>query len=217
MAPNPQPDERDRADELELAQLARLRAGDRAAFAALVERHAASLLRVALGLLGNRATAEEVVQETWLGLLTGLDGFEGRSSLRTWLFKILVNRARSHFDREGRTVPFSALGDEIDGVDAIDRELFDERGRWRAPPAALQRADPEQLAFGAEARVALQAALEELPPAQRTVVTLRDVEGLDTVEICNILAISATNQRVLLHRARAKLRRTLERLLGGAS
>ncbi|HEU4383536.1 MAG TPA: sigma-70 family RNA polymerase sigma factor [Anaeromyxobacteraceae bacterium] len=204
------------ADDAEAALLARLRAGDRAAFAALVGRHAGSLLRVAMSLLRDRAVAEEVVQETWLGLLTGLETFEGRSSLRTWLFQILVNRARSRFAREGRTVPFSALAGPGDDPPAVDPGRFDEQGRWREPPGHWTEADPERLAMGAETRAAIEAAIQELPEAQRAVITLRDIEGLETEEICNLLSITVTNQRVLLHRARAKVRQALERRLGGA-
>jgi RNA polymerase sigma-70 factor (ECF subfamily) len=193
--------------------LARLRAGDRAAFAALVGRHAGSLLRVATSLVRDRAVAEEVVQETWLGALTGLDAFEGRSSLRTWLFQILVNRARTRFAREGRTVPFSAL--PAAGDPEVDPGRFDERGGWREPPGAWTEEDPERLAMGAETRAAIEAAIQELPEAQRAVMTLRDIEGLPTEEICNLLSITVTNQRVLLHRARARVRQALERRLGG--
>ncbi|HYQ80689.1 MAG TPA: sigma-70 family RNA polymerase sigma factor, partial [Anaeromyxobacteraceae bacterium] len=158
--------------------LARLRAGDRAAFAALVDRHAGSLLRVATSLVRDRAVAEEVVQETWLGALTGLDAFEGRSSLRTWLFQILVNRARTRFAREGRSVPFSALPGADDPE--VEPGRFDEQGGWREPPGAWSEEDPERLAMGAETRAAIEAAIQELPEAQRAVMTLRDVEGLAT-------------------------------------
>ena len=202
-------------DDAEGALLTRLRAGDRAAFAALVRRHAGSLLRVAMSLVRDRAVAEEVVQETWLGLLTGLEAFEGRSSLRTWLFQILVNRARSRFAREGRTVPFSALAGPDDDLPAVDPGRFDEQRGWREPPGQWAEEDPERLAMGAETRAAIQAAIQELPEAQRAVMTLRDMEGLETEEICNLLSITVTNQRVLLHRARAKVRQALERRLGG--
>jgi RNA polymerase sigma-70 factor (ECF subfamily) len=208
---------REAAPELDSAQLARLRAGDRAAFAALVARHGGPLLRVATSLVRDRAVAEEVVQETWMGLLTGLDAFEGRSSLRTWLFQILVNKARTRFAREGRTVPFSALADQDDGgAAAVDPGRFDEAGGWREPPSAWTQADPERLAMAGETRAAIEAAIQALPEAQRAVMTLRDIEGLETEEICNLLAITVTNQRVLLHRARSKVREALERRLGGA-
>ena len=203
------------ATEHDAALLARLRTGDRSAFAALVGRHSGSLLRVAQSLVRDRAVAEEVVQETWLGAFAGMGAFEGRSSLRTWLFGILVNKARTRFVREGRTVPFSALGRGDGDPPAVDPGRFDERDGWREPPAAWTEEDPERLAMGAETRAAIEAAIQELPESQRAVMTLRDVEGLETDEICNLLGITVTNQRVLLHRARAKVRRALEHRLGG--
>lgn len=211
MPPDPQS-----CGDADAGLLPRLRAGDRAAFAALVQRNAGALLRVARSLVRDPAAAEELVQETWLALLTGLDGFEGRSSLRTWLFRILVNKARTRFARDGRTVPFSALGGPDDGGDpAVEPGRFGADGAWRDPPSAWSEEDPERLAMGAETRAAIEAAIAELPEAQRAVMTLRDVEGLETEEICNLLAVTVTNQRVLLHRARAKVRRALERRLGG--
>ena len=207
---------REAASEAEAALLTRLRGGDRAAFAAMVRRHAGPLLRVARSLVRDRAVAEEVVQETWLGVLTGLDAFQGRSSLRTWLFQILVNRARTRFAREGRTVPFSALAGPGEGdPPGVDPGRFDEQGGWRERPGPWTEEDPERLAMGAETRAAIEAAIEELPEAQRAVMTLRDIEGLETEEICNLLSITVTNQRVLLHRARARVRQALERRLGG--
>jgi len=194
----------------------RLRAGDRSAFAALVGRHAGALLRVASSLVRDHSVAEEVVQETWMGVLTGIDAFEGRSSLRTWLFQILVNKARTRFAREGRTVPFSALSGPGSGDGpALDPARFDGQEGWREPPESWTGEDPERLAIEAETRAAIEAGIEQLPDAQRAVMTLRDIEGLETEEICNLLSITVTNQRVLLHRARAKVRQALERHLGG--
>jgi RNA polymerase sigma-70 factor (ECF subfamily) len=195
--------------------LVRLKAGDRAAFAALIQRHAGSLLRVARSLVRDQATAEELVQETWLALLTGLEAFEERSSLRTWLFRICVNKARTRFVRDGRTVPFSAL-DGMGGGASLGSDPFDEDGAWRDPPSAWNEENPERLAMGAETRAAIEACIGELPETQRAVLTLRDVEGLEADEICNLLSITLTNQRVLLHRARARLREALEARLGGA-
>ena len=169
------------------------------------------MLHVALTFVRDRAVAEEVVQDTWLALLDGLDGFEERASLRTWLFGILVNKARTRAVREGRSLPFSALAgpDETDGPgDLPDR--FDGEGGWRDPPGAWSEDDPERLTQAAETRVAIEAAIAALPEAQRAVITLRDIEGLDASEICDLLGISLTNQRVILHRARVRLRRTLE-------
>ncbi|GAO01418.1 RNA polymerase sigma factor [Anaeromyxobacter sp. PSR-1] len=197
------------------ALLERMRQGDRAAFAAVVDRHAGSLLRVARSLLRDAAAAEEVVQETWIALLTGLAGFEGRASVRTWLFRVLVNKARTRFHRDGRTVPFSALGDEDGGASpSADAERFASGGGWAIAPGRWTETDPEQLALGAETRAAIEAAIRELPDAQRAVLTLRDVEGLETEEICHLLGVTVTNQRVLLHRARVRIREALAARLG---
>ncbi len=206
--------ERSKAGESDAGLVHRLRAGDRAAFAALVQRNAGSLLRVARSVVRDPAAAEELIQETWLAVLTGLDGFEGRSSLRTWLFQILVNKARTRLVRDGRTVPFSALVSP-DADDAVEPDRFDGAGGWRDPPSTWSEENPERLALGAETRAAIEDCIAELPEAQRAVITLRDVEELETDEICNLLGISVTNQRVLLHRARARVRRALERRLGG--
>jgi RNA polymerase sigma-70 factor, ECF subfamily len=203
--------------EADASLLARLRAGDRAAFAALVHRHAGSLLRVARSLVRDQATAEELVQETWLAAFTGMERFEGRSSLRTWLFRICVNKARTRFVRDGRTVPFSALSGPGDGDGSpLDPDRFDSQGAWRDPPSTWNEESPERLAMGAQTRAAIEACIAELPETQRAVLTLRDVEGLEADEICNLLSITVTNQRVLLHRARARVREALEARLGGA-
>lgn len=202
--------------ENDAALVARLRAGDRAAFAALVKRDSGPLLRVARSLVRDPASAEELVQETWLAVLTGLGAFEGRSSLRTWLFRILVNKARTRTVRDGRTASFSSLAGPADGDGgAVDPERFDADGAWRDPPSTWSEENPERLAMGAETRAAIEDAIAALPPNQRAVMTLRDVEGLETDEICNLLSISVTNQRVLLHRARARVRAALEARLGG--
>jgi len=199
------------ADE---ALLLGLRRRDRAAFATLVRGHSGGLLRIARTLLRDRALAEEVVQETWLAVLTGVDTFEGRSTLRTWLFQILVNKARTRSAREGRSVPFSALAALEAGAEPVDSDRFDAHGAWREPPSAWTAEDPERIAMGVETRAAIEAAIQDLPEAQRAVITLRDLEGLETEEICNLLGITVTNQRVLLHRARARVRRALEERLG---
>jgi RNA polymerase sigma-70 factor (ECF subfamily) len=207
-APPAAPDER--------ALVARLRAGDRAAFAALVARHGGALLRLASTFVRQRAVAEEVVQETWLAALEGLDRFEARSSLRTWLFHILANRARTRAVREGRSVPFSALSGPGDDEPAVDADRFSPGGAWRESPAAWTEEDPERLALGAETRAVIEAAIAALPEGQRAVITLRDLEGLETEAICELLGITVTNQRVLLHRARTRVRRALEEHLAGA-
>jgi RNA polymerase sigma-70 factor (ECF subfamily) len=188
--------------------VARLRAGDEQAFVALVARHHAAMLRVAGSFVPNAAIAEEVVQDTWLGVLRGIDGFEGRSSFRTWLLRILVNRARSTGVREHRSV---AVGD---AGPAVDRSRFDASGAWMSPPQHwVEDSDDRLLAEGLADQ--LQAALDELPARQREVVVLRDVDGLSGREVCDVLEISEANQRVLLHRGRSHLRQALESELGG--
>jgi RNA polymerase sigma-70 factor, ECF subfamily len=196
------------ATETDETVLARLLAGDEQAFSDLVATHQGSLLRLARTFVSDRGAAEEVVQETWLGVLKGLRTFEGRASLKTWIFRILVNRARTRGARDGRTLPFSALEEEGDGgANLMDR--FSAEGRWTHPPSLWPEENPEALLLRTETQSCLLGAVEGLPPAQRAVVTLRDVEGLEAADVCNILAISETNQRVLLHRARTKVRATL--------
>ena len=203
------------SSEADAGLLARLRAGDRAAFAALVQRHAGSLLRVARSLVRDQGTAEELVQETWLAVLTSLEAFEERSSLRTWLFRICVNKARTRFVRDGRTVPFSSLAGPGDGA---ARRRIGTRSTARDPGATPRRPGTRRARSGsrsgAETRAAIEACISELPETQRAVLTLRDVEGMEADEICNLLSISLTNQRVLLHRARAKIREALAVRLG---
>jgi RNA polymerase sigma-70 factor, ECF subfamily len=175
-----------------------------------VDRYGPSLLRVALLHVPTRAAAEEVVQETWLGLLTGLERFEGRSSLKTWLFRILTNRAKTRGERERRTLPFSAFAADGDEADiAVELERFGRGGGWAAPPRGV----PEERLLAGEAQARIEAAIAALPPSQRAVITLRDVEGLSAEEACNVLGVSETNQRVLLHRARSKVRAAFERYL----
>lgn len=203
------------ADERDL--LARLRAGDAAAFSALVARHAGALLRLATTFLKDRAAAEEVVQDAWLALFEHVATFEGRASLRTWLFQVVANRARTRLAREGRSVPFSAFEAQGDGGEpAVDPDRFDAAGHWRAPPPAWATDDPERIAQAAETRALLERAIADLPEAMRAVIVLRDVDGLEADEICNVLGISVSNQRVLLHRARTRVRQALELHLAGA-
>jgi len=190
--------------------LGRLRAGDEQAFVALVERYNGSMIRLASSFVPSRAVAEEVVQETWLGLLRGLVAFEGRSSLKTWLFSILVNRARSAGVRESRSIPVADAGP------VVDASRFGPSGAWSVPPEhwieeAESRVDAAKLAG------LLRPAIDGLPARQREVVLLRDVEGLTSTEVCTVLSISEANQRVLLHRGRGKLRQVLETELGGGS
>jgi RNA polymerase sigma-70 factor, ECF subfamily len=187
--------------------LRQLRAGDEQAFVALVERYNGSMLRLAASFVPSRAVAEEVVQDTWLAVLRGLAAFQGRSSLRTWMFTILVNRARTTGTREQRTIPVADTGPVVDAA------RFGPDGAWSAPPEhwieeAEDRIEAEKLA------VRLKALVDGLPGRQREVVLLRDVEGMSSAEVCQVLAISEANQRVLLHRGRGKLRQALESELG---
>ncbi len=202
------------ADEQALVQ--RLRAGDRAAFTAVVVQHGGALLRLASTFVKDRALAEEVVQDAWLSALEHLDAFEGRASLRTWLFHIVANRARTRLSREGRSVPFSSLGRPEDSDEpAVSPDRFDQGGMWKEPPGRWSEENPERLAQGVETRAAIERAIAELPEAQRAVITLRDIEELETEEICNLLDITVSNQRVLLHRARSRVRQALEKLMAG--
>jgi RNA polymerase sigma-70 factor (ECF subfamily) len=193
---------------------------DEAAFVQLVTRYQAPLLRLALVHTGSRAVAEEIVQDAWLGVLQGIERFERRSSFKTWLFRILVNRAKSRGEREGRTVPFSTLDgaapDASDPAVPADRFLPEDHptwpGHWMVPPRSWGSSPEEQL-LSRETLVLVEEAIAALPPAQREVITLRDVEGASSDEVCNILGISETNQRVLLHRARSRVRAALERHL----
>ena len=206
------------AVEADRRLVAALRAGDEAAFMALVDELGPSMLRLARQFTPSRAVAEEVVQETWLAVLNGLDRFEGRSSLKTWILRILVNRAKTRGTRERRTVPFAALAAaETDGdFAAVEPERFNPADSARAPggwAAPLPRWEtlPERAAESRETLAAARAAIDELPEMQRTVILLRDVEGWDGPQVSNALDISETNQRVLLHRARSKVRAALER------
>jgi RNA polymerase sigma-70 factor, ECF subfamily len=201
-------------DERRLVQ--ELREGDEAAFRELVRRYSPSMLRVAMMYVSSRAVAEEVVQEAWLGVIAGIDRFEGRSSLRTWIFRILTNTAKTRGQREGRSVPFSSLAgpDEGEGEPAVAADRFlgpDHRwaGHWASSPRS-PRDVPEAELLGTEARERIAAAIEALPENQRAVIALRDVDGFDAVEASEILGITDGNQRVLLHRARGKVRAALE-------
>lgn len=196
------------------ALVERLLQGDEAAFTGLVERYHGPLLRFARLFVNNPSVAEEVVQDTWLAVLSGLPSFEGRSTLKNWIFRILANRARSRGVREKRTVTFSDLQPPgSDDDHAVDPERFSAAGAWSMPPGRWNEDTPESSFLHGEAVAVVTLAMEALPPAQRAVVTLRDVEGLDAIEVCAMLEISATNQRVLLHRGRSKIRAELEKYM----
>jgi RNA polymerase sigma-70 factor, ECF subfamily len=203
------PEGREETSIAENALIERLRAGDEAAFSDLVAALHGSLIRLARTLVTDLGVAEEVVQETWLGVLKGLQSFERRSSLRTWIYRILLNRGRTRGARDRRLVTFGALG-ESDGVSSSLADRCTSYGGWKQPPPIRREETPEDLLLRREAIEWLQQAIASLPPAQRAVITLRDIEGVDGPEICHILAISRTNQRVLLHRARTKARAALE-------
>jgi len=196
--------------------VAALRARDEAAFVALVDELGPSMLRVARMYVSTRAVAEDVVQETWLAVLTGIDRFEGRSSLRTWIFRILANRAKTRGEREGRSLPFSSVGD-VDGESherSVDPGRFLADGHWGSPPGDWSEL-PEARLLGKETIEVAHRAIEALPETQRAVITMRDVEGWSSEEVRNVLGLSESNQRVLLHRARSKVRRALEAHLEG--
>jgi len=195
--------------KIDVDLLDRLLIGDEAAFVQLVGRFHAHLIRVALMFVRDRSVAEEVVQDTWVAVVQGLPSFERRSSLETWMFRILANRARTRGVREARSTPLSAFESDDDEA-AVDPARFNERGGWAAPPRRWEDQDPERLLMRGETMAVLQTALDALPPNQRAVVVLRDVEGVEAADACNILEVSETNMRVLLHRARAKLRAALE-------
>ncbi len=200
--------------------VARLRDGDESAFEELISKYSPSLLRVAMAHVRTRSVAEEVVQETWLGVLRGLDRFEGRSSLKTWIFKILTNIAITRGVRESRSLPFSSLAereaDEVD--DPVDPSRFFPADHdrwphhWALGPTHWEM--PEQGLLSGETRDCILRAVDELPPAQRTVITLRDIEGWPSDEVCDALGVSDGNQRVLLHRARSKVRAAVEDYFG---
>jgi RNA polymerase sigma-70 factor, ECF subfamily len=207
----------DRQDDS--AIVAALRRGDESAFAALVDRHSSAMIRVAMAYVPSRAAAEEAVQEAWIAVVRGIDGFEGRSSLKTWIFRILVNIAMRSGAKERRSTPFSALAAAEDtGEPTVDpdrflpadHELFP--GHWAIGPTAWPT--PEEGLLAGETREVIASAIADLPEAQRTVIGLRDVEGWSSEEVSEALEISAGNERVLLHRARSKVRNAIEEYFG---
>jgi RNA polymerase sigma-70 factor, ECF subfamily len=201
-------------EDHELVQ--RLRDGDESAFVELIDRYGAMMLRVAQMYVRDRATAEEVVSETWEAVIKGIDRFEERSSLKTWIFRILTNRAKTRGQRDGRMVPFSALaGAAIDPDEpAVDADRFlgpdsPTPGAWATPPVAW----PEERLLEKETLDVIEMTIAQLPEAQRQVILLRDVDGWTPMEVADVLGITDGNQRVLLHRARSKVRAALERYL----
>ena len=193
--------------------LARLRRGDEAAYRRLIRRFHGSLVGVASSIIGSRAQAEEVVQDAWLAVFGGVSRFEGRSSLAAWIFTIVLNRARSRARQEGRLV---ALPDGLAGGErGVPDGDFLPDGHWREIPALWDQLDPERVVSGRQLWEHVQTAIELLPAGQRAVIILRDIEGASAEQACALLSLSAENQRVLLHRARNRIRRTIDSLVGG--
>ena len=197
------------------AFLERLRKGEPGAYRVLIRRFHGSLVGVAASIIGSRAQAEEVVQDAWLAVFSGIGRFEGRSSLSTWLFSIVLNRARTRIGREGRMVglPATLDGGPI-GERAVDGAAFTPDGHWVEAPRLWDVLSPERIVGGRQLWEQVRAAIDKLPAGQRAVILLRDLEGKEPEEICALLAISAENQRVLLHRARARIRKTVDALVG---
>jgi RNA polymerase sigma-70 factor (ECF subfamily) len=206
------------------ALVERLRNRDEAAFLEIVQRHHGSLVRLAQSFVNNREVAEEVAQETWVAVLQGIARFEGRSSLKTWIFQILINRAKTRGVREARSINFSGMNDENSecGYSSVDPSRFlspddsQHPGSWASQPQQWDLT-PEQLLLSEECRTFIQQAIAGLPNLQKEVITLRDVQGWDNEEICSVLGVSEANCRVLLHRARSRVRQVLEDYLGGAN
>jgi RNA polymerase sigma-70 factor, ECF subfamily len=205
------------ADDLHLVEM--LRSGNEAVFVSVVNCYTNTMMRLARLYVPSWAVAEEIVQETWMAVLVSLNRFEGRSSLKTWMFRILINCAKTRAQREGRCVPFSSLLDsDIEAAEpAVEADRFlpaDHQlpGHWVSFPSNWEEL-PEERLLSQETAVCLQQAIEALPPRQRAIITLRDIEGWTAEEACNTLGLSEVNQRVLLHRARSKVRRALEKYL----
>ena len=208
------------ADDWHLIGL--LRNGDEAAFVTLIDSYHTAMLRVAMIYVTTPMVAEEVVQETWIAVLEGLRRFEGRSSLKTWIFHILINRAKKRAQREGRTIPFSSLADTLDDPDepAVEPDRFRPPGQqwaggWVAFPVRWEES-PEERLLSQETYGCIEKAIEVLSPNQRAIITLRDIEGWSSEETCRFLGIAEGHQRVLLHRARSKVRGSLEKYFAEA-
>lgn len=197
--------------------LAKLRNGDEQAYRRLIRRFHGSLIGIAASIIGSRAQAEEVVQDAWLAVFSGIGRFEGRSSLGTWLFSIVLNRARTRASWEGRLVGLPGLmeGTPRDGR-AVDLSAFKPDGHWIEAPRLWDELNPERIIGGRQLWDHVIEAIERLPAGQRTVITLRDIEGCEAEEVCALLEISAENQRVLLHRARGRVRQTIDAMTGPA-
>jgi RNA polymerase sigma-70 factor (ECF subfamily) len=204
----------------ERSMVERLRAGDQSAFRELVRRHHGAMVHFAETFVSSRAVAEEVAQEAWLGVIKGIDRFEGRSALSTWIFRIVANIARTRAQRERRTVPVVSLTEQLaEGTPSVPASRFTGphgRGAWSQPPARWSDL-PEERVLSQSTLERVQAIASQLPETQRQVFLLRDVEGWSSAEVCNLLDLSEVNQRVLLHRARSRVRAALEDELGARS
>ena len=204
----------------EVVLLARLRQGDEGAFAELVTRHHSALIRMAMGHVADREVAEEVVQDTWMAVIQGLDQFEGRSSLRTWIFGIMIHKAKDRGVREKRHTTFSSFESFNDeNEEAIDPSRFHQSGEWAGhwafPPQPWDDQTPEKLLASQQAINVMNRAIEALPQTLKAVLILRDVEGVEAKEACDILKITETNLYVRLHRARERVRQAVEVYLEG--
>lgn len=197
--------------------LARLRSGDEGAYRTLIRRFHGSLIGVAAAIIGSRAQAEEVVQDAWLAVFSGIGGFEGRSSLATWVFSIVLNRARTRATREGRLVGLPALMEGAPpGGRAVDASEFKPDGHWNEAPRLWDDISPERIVGGRQLWDHVMEAIDRLPAGQRAVIILRDMEGCEAEEACTLLGITAENQRVLLHRARGRIRHVVDTVTGAA-
>ena len=200
------------ADGLFLDQL---RSGDAEALRALVERHHAALVGLAQTIVKNRATAEDVAQETWLAVIANISKFEGKAALSTWIIAILLNKAKTYAKREGRYTSLAQEEDHGDDEQAVSASRFDASGHWSDPPASFDGLNPERILAGRQLWQHVQQVIDLLPAAQKAVVIMRDVEGHGSAETCRLLDLSPENQRILLHRARARIRSEIENLVRG--
>ncbi len=203
----------------EQSLLVRLRRGEEGAFDEVVTKHHGALIRMAMGYVGDREVAEEVVQDTWMAVIQGLSRFEGRSSLRTWIFGIMIHKAKDRGVRENRHTTFSSFESVDDGDETVDPSRFYQSGEWvghwAVPPQPWDEQTPEKLLASQQAVGAMQRSIDALPPTLKDVLILRDVEGIEAKEACNILKITETNLYVRLHRARERVRQAVETYLDG--
>lgn len=198
--------QQDKENERQLLEL--LASGDRAAFERVYRKHNASMIRVCTGIVGSRATAEEIVQDAWIAILQNIGTFEGRSSLAGWMFTIVINKAKSRARRDGRSVSFDEGGEDNSLAAA-----FDGRGRWKDMPELWEEVTPERILAGRRVMEHVATAIDALPPAQRAVILMRGQQGLDAADVCEALGLTEGNMRVLLHRARLAVRAALDELM----